>query len=215
MKFVVSSSVLLKQLSAINGVSSTNPIVPILENFLFSLDADTLTIQAANSDVEFYNGGSPAKKTEPMSVMVTEIDIPLSEDEGECIEEDSLSKHAHHRRRQSANYPAPPLSFTPFQLDQLRQVLTPIVSEIVQHSLHPRPDLPNKFLSGVRAVSKYFNIPEGTIRKHIKDIKHSKRGKRLYFTVQDVSDWIDQGRRATRSEVEEATQRHLNTLRRQ
>lgn len=38
MKFIVSSSLLLKQLSAINGVVATNPIVPILENFLFRME---------------------------------------------------------------------------------------------------------------------------------------------------------------------------------
>ncbi|MGA0557279.1 DNA polymerase III subunit beta [Larkinella sp. VNQ87] len=48
MKFIVSSSVLLKQLSAINGVVATNPIVPILENFLFKLDNDTLTVTASD-----------------------------------------------------------------------------------------------------------------------------------------------------------------------
>jgi len=37
MKFIVSSSALLKQLSAINGVVTTNPVVPILENFLFEI----------------------------------------------------------------------------------------------------------------------------------------------------------------------------------
>ena len=35
MKFIVNSSALLKQLSSINGVITTNPVVPILENFLF------------------------------------------------------------------------------------------------------------------------------------------------------------------------------------
>jgi hypothetical protein len=35
MKFIVSSSVLLKNLQSINGVAANNPIVPILENFLF------------------------------------------------------------------------------------------------------------------------------------------------------------------------------------
>ena len=59
MKFVVSSSVLLKQLSAINGVVSTNPIVPILENFLFKLEANTLTVTA--SDLQ--------------TVMITEIEV--------------------------------------------------------------------------------------------------------------------------------------------
>ena len=48
MKFVVSSSALLKQLSAINGVVATNPIVPILENFLFQLDRNTLTVTASD-----------------------------------------------------------------------------------------------------------------------------------------------------------------------
>ncbi|GAB3180172.1 DNA polymerase III subunit beta [Telluribacter humicola] len=59
MKFVVSSSVLLKQLSAINGVVSTNPIVPILENFLFKLEGNTLTVTA--SDLQ--------------TVMITEIEV--------------------------------------------------------------------------------------------------------------------------------------------
>ncbi len=59
MKFVVSSSVLLKQLSAINGVVSTNPIVPILENFLFNLEKNTLTVTA--SDLQ--------------TVMITEIEV--------------------------------------------------------------------------------------------------------------------------------------------
>ena len=39
MKFIVSSSVLLKNLQNVNGVVATNPIVPILENFLFRIDA--------------------------------------------------------------------------------------------------------------------------------------------------------------------------------
>ncbi|CAN5214944.1 hypothetical protein BH09BAC4_BH09BAC4_08140 [soil metagenome] len=45
MKFIVSSSVLLKNLQHINGVVATNPIVPILENFLFRIQDGTLNIQ--------------------------------------------------------------------------------------------------------------------------------------------------------------------------
>ena len=48
MKFIVSSAVLLKNLSNINGVVATNPIVPILENFLFRLDEGTLTVTASD-----------------------------------------------------------------------------------------------------------------------------------------------------------------------
>lgn len=48
MKFIVSSSVLLKQLSSINGVITTNPVVPILENFLFEINEGSLTITASD-----------------------------------------------------------------------------------------------------------------------------------------------------------------------
>jgi DNA polymerase-3 subunit beta len=48
MKFIVSSSFLLKQLSSINGVITTNPVVPILENFLFEINDGTLTVTASD-----------------------------------------------------------------------------------------------------------------------------------------------------------------------
>jgi DNA polymerase III subunit beta len=48
MKFIVSSSVLLKQLSSINGVITTNPVVPILENFLFEINENKLIITASD-----------------------------------------------------------------------------------------------------------------------------------------------------------------------
>jgi len=48
MKFIVSSSALLKQLSAINGVITTNPVVPILENFLFEVQEGKLIITASD-----------------------------------------------------------------------------------------------------------------------------------------------------------------------
>lgn len=50
MKFIVSSSLLLKQLQAISGVLSTNNTLPILDNFLFEL-ADT-EIKISASDLE-------------------------------------------------------------------------------------------------------------------------------------------------------------------
>lgn len=48
MKFIVNSAYLLKQLSNINGVITTNPVVPILENFLFELDKGALTVTASD-----------------------------------------------------------------------------------------------------------------------------------------------------------------------
>ena len=48
MKFIVNSAYLLKQLSNINGVITTNPVVPILENFLFELEKGALTVTASD-----------------------------------------------------------------------------------------------------------------------------------------------------------------------
>lgn len=64
MKFIVSSSYLLKQLSAINGVITTNPVVPILENFLFEIEGGTLTVTA--SDLQ--------------TSMMTELEVEAKED---------------------------------------------------------------------------------------------------------------------------------------
>ncbi|WP_266368680.1 DNA polymerase III subunit beta [Tellurirhabdus rosea] len=69
MKFIVSSHVLLKQLAAINGVVATNPIVPILENFLFRLDENKLIVTA--SDLQ--------------TTMITEIAVESSESGGIAI----------------------------------------------------------------------------------------------------------------------------------
>ncbi len=57
MKFSVSCTELVKNLSNINGVVGPNPLVPILENFLFELNKTELTVTA--SDMQ--------------TVMVTEI----------------------------------------------------------------------------------------------------------------------------------------------
>ena len=50
MKFSVSSSELLKQLSIAGGVIGSNPVLPILEDFLFTIKNNVLTIAA--TDVE-------------------------------------------------------------------------------------------------------------------------------------------------------------------
>ncbi|MFL2991514.1 MAG: DNA polymerase III subunit beta [Cytophagales bacterium] len=48
MNFIVSSSYLLKNLSSISGVITSNPVVPILENVLFEIDNGNLLITASD-----------------------------------------------------------------------------------------------------------------------------------------------------------------------
>lgn len=63
MKFLVSSGELLKELTRINGVITTNPVVPILENFLFEVTDKKLTVTA--SDLQ--------------TSMITEIEVGAKE----------------------------------------------------------------------------------------------------------------------------------------
>ena len=48
MKFIVSSSALLKQLQQISGVINANTVLPILEDFLFEVETNKLTVVATD-----------------------------------------------------------------------------------------------------------------------------------------------------------------------
>lgn len=48
MEFTVSSALLSQQLTAISGVITRNPVVPILENFLFQIDHNRLVVTASD-----------------------------------------------------------------------------------------------------------------------------------------------------------------------
>ena len=48
MKFIVSASALLKQLQQISGVINANTVLPILEDFLFEVEKNKLTVVATD-----------------------------------------------------------------------------------------------------------------------------------------------------------------------
>ncbi len=48
MKFIVSTTSLLRNLQMVNGVISSNPVLPILEDFLFEFNKNQLTISATD-----------------------------------------------------------------------------------------------------------------------------------------------------------------------
>ncbi|HRP37805.1 MAG TPA: DNA polymerase III subunit beta, partial [Candidatus Dojkabacteria bacterium] len=48
MRFEVSSSELLRQLTIASGAINNNPVLPIMEDFLFSIKDDVLTITSTN-----------------------------------------------------------------------------------------------------------------------------------------------------------------------
>jgi DNA polymerase III subunit beta len=92
MKFIVSTGALLKQLQLIDGVVSTNTVLPILEDFLFEIKKGQLTIfstdletsMSAMLDVEAKEDGKmavPAKKLMDMLKNLPEQPITFTIDE--------------------------------------------------------------------------------------------------------------------------------------
>jgi DNA polymerase-3 subunit beta len=51
MKFIVNSSALLKEIQKLNSVISSNNTLPILDNFLFDISSNTMTIIASDLEV--------------------------------------------------------------------------------------------------------------------------------------------------------------------
>jgi DNA polymerase III subunit beta len=89
MKFIVSSSVLLKQLQQINGVINANTVLPILEDFLFEVDKNKLTVVA--TDLE--------------TVMKVQLDVEAKDAGRVCIPAKILMDSL-------KNIPEQPLTFT-------------------------------------------------------------------------------------------------------
>ena len=89
MKFIVSSAALLKQLQQISGVINTNTVLPILEDFLFEIEKNKLTVVA--TDLE--------------TVMKVELDIEAKDSGKVCIPAKILMDSL-------KNIPDQPLTFT-------------------------------------------------------------------------------------------------------
>ena len=89
MRFIVSSSALLKQLSSISGVIASNPIVPILENFLFEVKESNLTITASDMQTS----------------MISEMDVEAKAAGNICVPAKILIETL-------KNLPEQPLTFT-------------------------------------------------------------------------------------------------------
>ncbi|HAR20247.1 MAG TPA: DNA polymerase III subunit beta [Cytophagales bacterium] len=89
MRFIISSSSLLKQLSSISGVIASNPIVPILENFLFEVKESTLTITASDMQTS----------------MITEMEVESKKSGSICVPAKILIDTL-------KNLPEQPLTFT-------------------------------------------------------------------------------------------------------
>lgn len=143
MKFIVTSSALLKQLQHINGVITTNPVVPILENFLFEIEKGKLTITASDlqtsmiteMEVEAKDTGSiavPARilldtlKNLPEQPVTFTID-----DETYIVEISSDNGRYKISGENPADFPKVPSVTDGFNADMSTEILTSAISNTI------------------------------------------------------------------------------------
>lgn len=69
MKFIVSSSALLKQLQGLQGVLTSTNTLPILDNFLFEIDGKKLTVTASDLETTI-NASMPVEAKDKGSVAI-------------------------------------------------------------------------------------------------------------------------------------------------
>jgi len=70
MNFIISSNILLKGLQNISGLLSSNSLVPIIENFLFTIEGDKLLITATDNETRAIVELSPEKVSGKGSVAI-------------------------------------------------------------------------------------------------------------------------------------------------
>lgn len=70
MKFIISSSLLLKNLQAVIGVINSNNTLPILDDFLFELSEDSLTITSSDLETTMRVTMKPERMEEPGSIAI-------------------------------------------------------------------------------------------------------------------------------------------------
>jgi DNA polymerase-3 subunit beta len=122
MKFIVSSSLLLKNLQAINGVINSSNTLPILDDFLFELKENELSITSSDLETTMTVTLAPDKTDETGSIAIpakilvdtlkTFADIPVSfsiNDETLMIEISAGEGKYKLSGHKSDEYPHPPV----------------------------------------------------------------------------------------------------------
>ena len=95
----------------------------------------------------------------------------------------------------------------PFQLitNDLNEIKN-LISNL--YLVQTKPD-PEEELTDLKGAAKFLKIAPGTIYNQIKNIPHSKKGKRLYFSKKELISWIKEGKRHTISEIKEQVNQSL------
>lgn len=83
------------------------------------------------------------------------------------------------------------------------------IERLLQQKAEPQPEA-DKHLT-IQQAAEFLTLSVPTIYGLVSkaQLPVSKRGKRLYFSKQELTEWIKAGRKKTVSEIEVAAQKHI------
>lgn len=101
----------------------------------------------------------------------------------------------------------------PEKIGWILEKLDSIEATLLSITTNAQPDKDE--LLTINQASKFINLAKPTIYGLVsrKEIPHSKKGKRLYFSKFELLDWVKSGRRKTVSELETEAESIVNRKR--
>lgn len=96
--------------------------------------------------------------------------------------------------------------------DLIQDAVRKVIRETLQKAAPPEPEQ----LLTIQQAADLLNLSVSSIYglTHRAVIPVCKRGKRLYFSKQELLDWIKNGRKKTAKEIDAEAERHLLQLNR-
>jgi excisionase family DNA binding protein len=103
----------------------------------------------------------------------------------------------------------------PFTVDQLNRKLDDVLHLLKQQANLPTTDQPDRLLN-IREAGEFLTLARPTIYALVSKGQipfcKPKGTKRLYFNKQELSDWVQSGRKQTISEIKEQATTYLKPL---
>lgn len=99
--------------------------------------------------------------------------------------------------------------------EELKKLITDSIQEALQPFLHSKlnrfGEYPEPTSVNLDTICKTYGWKKPTVYGwvHDRSIPHSKAGKRLYFNIADIEDWIAKGQRKTIREIEAEAANYL------
>lgn len=107
------------------------------------------------------------------------------------------------------------LVFTQLSIPEIKQLFRQELENYFANQQPPKTEEADQLLT-IDEAAEFIKLSKPTVYSLVsrKEIPHSKKGKRLYFSKQELKDWINSGRKKTNAEIAEEATNYTNRKKR-